>query len=252
MNCSQRMRVLQSSSPEKIEERDDPDFAETVELCFKNGPSKLRPLSGFVKHLVNFFICLTQVGFCCIYIVFISTNFEQVGIVYHVVFDIAILIKFSIIFQLWNFYMPNYPYDYTVKFAAILLPILAISMITELKYLAPLSTIANICMAAAVALTFYFAFQDLPSLSERSAVGKAKNLPLFFGTAIFAFEGIALVLPLKNAMKKPKLFARPSGVLNVGMVFVASLFVVFGMFSYWKWGDAINGTVTLNLPEKDP
>ncbi|XP_031627301.1 proton-coupled amino acid transporter-like protein CG1139 [Contarinia nasturtii] len=230
MNCSQKMRVIQSTSPEKVGDADDPDFAETVELCFKNGPPRLRSLSGFVKNLVNFFICLTQIGFCCIYIVFISTNFEQ----------------------LWNFYVPGYQYDYTVKFTTILLPILAISMITQLKYLAPLSTIANICMATAVALTFYFAFQDLPNISERDTVGELKNLPLFFGTAIFAFEGIALVLPLKNAMKKPKLFARPSGVLNVGMVFVASLFVVFGFVSYWKWGDAINGTVTLNLPAKDP
>lgn len=125
-------------------------------------------------------------------------------------------------------------------------------MITNLKYLAPLSTIANICMAAGVALTLYFAFQGLPDITERQYVGNYKDLPLFFGTAIFAFEGIALVLPLKNAMKKPKLFARPSGVLNVGMVFVASLFIVVGFFSYWKWGDAVQGTVTLNLPQNDP
>lgn len=133
-----------------------------------------------------------------------------------------------------------------------MLPVLVVSMITELKYLAPLSTIANICMAAGVTLTFYFAFQDLPNISERRYVGHLEDLPLFFGTAIFAFEGIALVLPLKNAMKRPKLFARPSGVLNVGMVFVASLFIVMGFVSYWKWGEGILGTVTLNLPEKDP
>lgn len=125
-------------------------------------------------------------------------------------------------------------------------------MITELKYLAPLSTIANICMAAGVALTFYFAFQDLPDITERNYVGKPKDMPLFFGTAIFAFEGIALVLPLKNAMKKPKLFARPSGVLNVGMIFVASLFILMGFVSYWKWGEGVAGTVTVNLPETDP
>lgn len=125
-------------------------------------------------------------------------------------------------------------------------------MITELKYLAPLSTIANICMAVGVTLTFYFAFQDLPDISERQYFGKPSNLPLFFGTAIFAFEGIALVLPLKNAMKKPKLFARPTGVLNLGMIFIASLFIVFGFVGYWKWGEGVRGTLTLNLPPADP
>lgn len=155
-------------------------------------------------------------------------------------------------FQLWNVYITSYEFDFVVKFVIVLLPILAISMLTELKYLAPLSTIANLCMAIGVALTFYFAFTDLPHVTERNYVGQFKNLPLFFGTAIFAFEGIALVLPLKNAMKKPKLFARPSGVLNIGMVFIASLFVVMGFVSYWKWGEGIQGTVTLNLPPKDP
>lgn len=36
-------------------------------------------------------------------------------------------------------------------------------------------------------------FQDLPPITERQAFGHLKDLPLFFGTAIFAFEGIALV-----------------------------------------------------------
>lgn len=153
---------------------------------------------------------------------------------------------------MWNIYVPGYKFDFLVKFCIVLLPVLAISMITNLKYLAPLSTVANICMAAGVTLTFYFAFQDLPDITERHYVGRLVDLPLFFGTAIFAFEGIALVLPLKNAMKKPKLFSRPSGVLNVGMVFVASLFIAVGFVSYWKWGENIKGSVTLNLPEDDP
>lgn len=231
MTCAKRVRNIECNSPGKNnEEVEDPDFAETVEMCFRNGPPILRPWSRFMKFLVNFFICLTQIGFCCIYIVFITNNFEQ----------------------LWNIYIPGYKFDFIVKFVIVMMPIMAIAMITNLKYLAPLSTIANICMAAGVTLTLYFAFQDLPDIRERKYVGNYKDLPLFFGTAIFAFEGIALVLPLKNAMKKPKLFSRPSGVLNIGMVFVASLFIIVGFASYWKWGDAIKGTVTLNLPETDP
>lgn len=66
-------------------------------------------------------------------------------------------------------------------------------MITNLKFLAPCSTIANICMATGLALTFYYGCKDLPDISERTYVGELNNLPLFFGTAIFAFEGIALV-----------------------------------------------------------
>lgn len=231
MTCAKRMRIIESNSADKADQTvEDPDFAETVELCFRNGPQPLRKWSRFAKLLVNFFICLTQLGFCCIYIVFINDNFEQ----------------------MWGIYVTSYKYDFLIKFAIVLVPIWAISMITNLKYLAPLSTIANVCMAAGVALTLYFASQDLPDITQRDYVGHPKNLPLFFGTAIFAFEGIALVLPLKNAMKKPKLFSRPTGVLNTGMIFVASLFIVVGFMSYWQWGPEIKGSVTINLPEDNP
>lgn len=143
-------------------------------------------------------------------------------------------------------------------------------MITNLKYLAFCSGVANICMATGIGVVFYYAFQDLPHPSEREYVGELSNLPLLFGTAIFAFEGIALVsltlksidtkfedentiflqvLPLKNAMAKSSNFDRPLGVMNIGMVFVTVVFVTFGFFGYLKWGNETAGSLTLNLPQ---
>jgi proton-coupled amino acid transporter len=79
-----------------------------------------------------------------------------------------------------------------------LLPILLTSLITNLKYLAPCSAIANFCIIGGIAITFYYSSQDLPPLSERRYTSSLHQLPLFFGTAIFAFEGIALVIFLNN------------------------------------------------------
>lgn len=75
------MRAIQCNTTEKLEEIDDLDYAQTVEQCFINGPPRLRRWSRFIRVSVNFFICVTQLGFCCIYMVFISENFEQVGTV---------------------------------------------------------------------------------------------------------------------------------------------------------------------------
>lgn len=83
-------------------------------------------------------------------------------------------------FQLWNFYL-SYEFDIYVRIAIILLPILLVSMITNLKYLVPFSTIANISMAAGIALTLYYAFRGLPAITDRNFVGEWNNLPLFFG-----------------------------------------------------------------------
>lgn len=52
-------------------------------------------------------------------------------------------------------------------------------------------------------------------------------------------------------MKKPSNFSKPFGVLNVGMVIVGGMFVAMGFISYLKYGDAVAGSVTLNLESKE-
>lgn len=104
-----------------------------------------------------------------------------------------------------------------------LAPILLSSLITNLKYLTPVSFTANICMICGLGVTMYYGLKDgLPDVAKRNLFTEPMQLALYFGTAIFAFEGIALVLPLKNAMAKPTNFDRPMGVLNVGMFFVSN------------------------------
>lgn len=75
----------------------------------------------------------------------------------------------------------------------VVLPILLPSLIMNLKYLAPFSMFANVCMTIGIGVVFYYAFQALPPIGDREFIGKATNIPLYFGTAMFAFEGIALV-----------------------------------------------------------
>ena len=103
-------------------------------------------------------------------------------------------------------------------------------------------------MITGILITYYYATLDLPHISERNNVSSLHKLPLFFGTAIYIFEGIGLVLPLKNAMENPENFSKRFGVLNVGMVGLATLFVSFGTIGYWKYGEEVSSTVTLNLP----
>lgn len=72
LKCSRKVK-------EKLNLEQDPDFAETVELCFENGPQKLQKFAKSSKIIVNVFICVTQLGFCCVYFVFSSSNLNQVG-----------------------------------------------------------------------------------------------------------------------------------------------------------------------------
>lgn len=106
-------------------------------------------------------------------------------------------------------------------------------------------------MVIGIVLTIGYAVQNLPPIESREFVASVETMPLYFGTALFAFEGIALVLPLQNAMKKPEDFSKPFGVLNVGMVFVTGIYVVVGFIGYWKYGSQVEGSLTLNLPTEE-
>lgn len=220
MKCSMKMQ-------EKFGFEKTPDYAHTVELCFANGHPRVQKYTHVMRKAVDIFIILTQLGFCCIYFVFISSNLKQVIDGYGFVISTQM-------------YM-----------VIILIPIILTCLIRNLKYLVPFSTIATFCMATGIIMTAYYACQDLPPLSERKNFSTWQQLPIYFGTAIFCFEGIALVLPLQNAMKDPHDFVRPLGVHNVGTVLIILIFTSFGFIGYLSYGENVAGSLTLNLPEHD-
>jgi len=75
------------------------------------------------------------------------------------------------------------------------------------------------------------------------------GLPLFFATAVYAFEGIGVVLPLVKEMEFPERISGPNGVLNTSMSLVALLYMGVGFFGYAKYGQTVAGSITLNLPQ---
>ncbi|KAG8292357.1 hypothetical protein J6590_042593 [Homalodisca vitripennis] len=57
-----------------------------------------------------------------------------------------------------------------------------------------------------------------------------------------------MVLPLQSEMKNPEKFSTPLGVLNVGNLIVTVLLLSTGFIGYLKYGEAVEGSLTLNLP----
>ncbi|KAK7079824.1 hypothetical protein SK128_017929 [Halocaridina rubra] len=136
--------------------------------------------------------------------------------------------------------------------AILIIPILIICFIPDLKYLAPVSLLASVIQTCGVIIIFYYVVRDLPEVSEQVPAFKGwDTMPLYFGAAIYAFEGIGLVLPLENQMKNPQRFRGPLGVLNIGMFIVVCLFAAMGFFGYLQYGDEAHGSITLNLPPNE-
>ena len=90
---------------------------------------------------------------------------------------------------------------------------------------------------------------DLPNLILNPLFFEFRaQYPLYFGTAIYAFEGIGVVLPLENQMRTPRDMRGWNGVLNTSMTIVTCLYIAVGFFGYLKYGESVQGSITLNLP----
>jgi proton-coupled amino acid transporter len=101
--------------------------------------------SSFFRQIVNVFLCITQLGFCCVYFVFVGQNLK--------------LVMDHHFGQL----------DYIAYMAMVLLPMMGLCSIRNLRYLAPVSMIANILQFLGLIFTFFYLLQDLPRTWERKA-----------------------------------------------------------------------------------
>jgi len=130
-----------------------------------------------------------------------------------------------------------------------LLPAMIPSLMTNLKYISPVSLFANVALLFGLIATLTIAFSDgpMPSVGDRHLFTGGAQLALFFGTALFSYEGIALILPLRNSMRNPDNFSTRFGVLNSTMFFTTGLFIFTGFVSYVRWGEDVAGSITLNL-----
>ncbi|CAD1471332.1 unnamed protein product, partial [Heterotrigona itama] len=159
--------------------------------------------------------------------------------------------------------------DVRLYMLAILLPLIFVNWIRNLKFLAPCSTVANFITFISFGIILYYIFREPLTFEHREVIGNVENFPLYFGTVLFALEAIGvvskyslevneifvpligrfLILPLENEMKKPKVFMRTFGVLNIGMGTIVFLYTALGFFGYIRYGSAIEGSITLSLNE---
>lgn len=89
-----------------------PDYAETVEMSFLSSKhEKWRRSAPVMKKICNTFICITQLGFCSVYFLFIGRNVKNVLDFHGIVIEIHIIV------------------------AIVLIPVLLSALIRQLKYI---------------------------------------------------------------------------------------------------------------------
>lgn len=201
-------------------------FADVAETAFLAGPPALHRWSRLARFIINMFLVIDLIGCCCVYNVFVAKSLKAV------IEDYV-----------------DFEYDIRWYIFILLVPLILINLIRSLKHLAPFSVIANCLMAGGMIVTMYYIFKDNTWHTELPAMADYDKLPSFFGTVIFALEGIGVVMSLENNMKKPSHFIGCPGVLNFGMGFVVALYAGVGFLGYLKYGTDTKDSITLNLPK---
>ncbi|XP_068428175.1 proton-coupled amino acid transporter 1 isoform X2 [Clinocottus analis] len=234
------MKVLVKCSHHLSEKVDRPSlsYGEAMQYGMEN-VSWLRRHSRWGKQIVNLFLIITQLGFCCVYFVFLSDNIKQVV-------EAANATTVSCHMNYTNQTQVLVPSFDSRLYMLCFLPAVVLLVFTpDLRYLAPLSLVANLMMTASLMLIYFYSLTNIKYPIDLPKVGRAIDYPLFFGTAIFAFEGIGVVLPLENKMQRPQRFIP---VLYFGMGIVTFLYTSLGTIGYLCFGEHIGGSITLNLP----
>ncbi|OVA03292.1 Amino acid transporter [Macleaya cordata] len=175
------------------------------------------------RFSVDFMIVLTQAGFCVSYLIFIANTLAFLT-------QTKKIIGFTPkVFYIWG----CFPFQ------------LGLNSIPTLTHLAPLSIFADVVDIGAMGVVMV---EDVMIFLKTKPVLEAfGGLSVVFyglGVAVYAFEGIGMVLPLESETKDKSRFGRN---LGLSMAFISLMYASFGALGYFAFGEETKDIITTNL-----
>ncbi|KAK2752351.1 neutral amino acid transporter [Onygenales sp. PD_40] len=180
-----------------------------------------------MRRIILGSIVLSQIGFVSAYIVFVSTNLRAFALAVSKC-KAVIDIKWMILIQLVIF--------------------IPLSFIRDIGKLGFTALVADVFIL--LGIIYLYAF-DIHTIVDNGGPADIKHFnanswTLFIGTAIFTYEGVGLIIPIQESMKKPHKFP---GVLAFVMILITTVFLSMGMLGYAAFGSKTETVVILNLPQ---
>ncbi|KAI9729041.1 MAG: neutral amino acid transporter [Chrysothrix sp. TS-e1954] len=191
-------------------------FAEMGEIVFG------KPM----RALINCSLVISQLGFASAYIVFTSENLQAfvLAVSNHKTY---IDIKVMILMQLIIF--------------------LPLSLYRNLNNIAFIVYVADIFIVLGLIYLYYFGISTIAHHGVADIEHFNRDTwTLFIGTAIFTFEGIGLIIPIQDGMKKPQ---QLPWILGSVMLIITTIFLSMGAISYAAYGSKTETVLILNMPQ---
>ncbi|CAH0473222.1 unnamed protein product [Peronospora belbahrii] len=180
---------------------------------------------------VNISLVLSQIGFCCSYLIFVEKNIGEV-----------ILAAFGI-------HRTTASSSLTLIMLQILL-YTPLSWVRHIEYFALTNLFADLLILFGIVYIISYTVQTLDEEPVGSGTWENFNSTswaMLLGTAVYCFEGIGLVLPIYDAMDDDIKHKFPR-ILSYTVLFLVTLFSVFAGLVYAAFGQDTQPVVTMNLP----
>ncbi|GMI74702.1 hypothetical protein like AT4G38250 [Hibiscus trionum] len=186
----------------------------------------------FGRFVVDVLIILSQAGFCVGYLIFIANTLTNL-------FNGEVSVTSSLSLGMSSFTAKSlyvwgcFPFQ------------LGLNSVPSLTHLAPLSIFADVVDLGAMAVVLVEDVQLM--LKQSHEVIAFGGLSVFFygmGVAVYAFEGIGMVLPIESEMKDASKFGK---ILALSMGLISLIYGAFGALGYLAFGEETKDIITANL-----
>ncbi|KAI7822779.1 transmembrane amino acid transporter protein-domain-containing protein [Kickxella alabastrina] len=189
----------------------------------------LKLFGPWASRTITVSILLAQLGFCSAYTIFVATNARD----------------------LWNS-ITQCRYNFSPTFWVVLqlLAYIPLAWVRKIKQFAPFALAANVFIMAGLGYVLTFDVAHIASHGVAEIVQyNPLRFPLLIGTAVFAFEGVTLVIPVIDSMTHKDRFP---AVLSTSLGVCIVVFIAIGSLSYLALGDTVETVILLNLPKAAP
>ena len=192
------------------------------------GDVAVRSFGRLGRDVVDCVLVFTQLGICAVYFVFFVDSFPRSEGSYHLL-------------HAWQLVLVALPIP------------LGLASVGNVKDLAPFSALANCAISLSLAVVLALALARLSSgegaASQEGGLSASRpqGLPLFIGNAIFAMEGIGLVLPCANQAADKAVFPR---VLSSAMLTACCFYLLIGLLCFLSYGYIRDASITAEMEHR--
>nr|CAB3266252.1 proton-coupled amino acid transporter 3 [Phallusia mammillata] len=186
--------------------------------------------------LVDVAIVVSQTGFCCAYLIFITENVAQYfSSMDHIPTgeDVPTTMPGSFV-QRWALLI-------------LMLPLCCLCFLRHLHKLALFSLFADFANVFAYSIVFWFDFEHAHTVSVHPKEMDLSGFPFFAGMAVYCYEGAGMILSLEGSMAI-EVRSQFRSIFKWAMLVITTLYIVFGVCGYMSFGPVTNQIITLNLP----